>query len=273
MQAARRRRARTGIALVVCAGILVIGGVSTFAWARTRTAPKATPSSSATAGSAHCRSGGDDPRTRCISPGGVGSEHDSRARRARGGAARGFDSRRIGRRRQGRGAVSGRAGRQAGQHRPARSPSTSTSPSRSTTVTASSPRCSSCSSSTTRAAPRSSSATGHRHTSRPSRSSTRPGFEIANHTWDHKTLTKLSDAQVESELLRTQKVISAVTGNQAPYMRPPGGATNSARQGPRGGAGLQAGHVEPFVRGLRTRCNHQEAVRERRHQQRGDQAR
>ena len=53
------------------------------------------------------------------------------------------------------------------------------------------------------------------------------GFEIANHTWDHKTLTKLSDAQIASELKRTQKVISSVTGNQAPYMRPPGGATNS----------------------------------------------
>ncbi len=52
------------------------------------------------------------------------------------------------------------------------------------------------------------------------------GFEIANHTWDHKNLTKLSDSQVESELLRTQKAISAVTGNQAPYMRPPGGATD-----------------------------------------------
>ncbi len=52
------------------------------------------------------------------------------------------------------------------------------------------------------------------------------GFEIANHTWDHKTLTNLSDSQVTSELERTQKVISAVTGNQAPYMRPPGGGTN-----------------------------------------------
>jgi len=57
------------------------------------------------------------------------------------------------------------------------------------------------------------------------------GFEIANHTWDHKTLTKLTDAQVESELLRTQKVISAVTGNQAPLMRPPGGATNARVKG------------------------------------------
>ena len=53
------------------------------------------------------------------------------------------------------------------------------------------------------------------------------GFEICNHTWDHKLLTKLSDSQIESEMMRTQKVISAVTGNQAPYMRPPGGATNS----------------------------------------------
>jgi len=57
------------------------------------------------------------------------------------------------------------------------------------------------------------------------------GFEIANHTWDHKTLTKLSDSQIESELLRTQKVISAVTGNQAPYMRPPGGATSARVKG------------------------------------------
>jgi len=53
------------------------------------------------------------------------------------------------------------------------------------------------------------------------------GFEIANHSWDHKDLTELSDAQIRSQLRRTQKVISAVTGNQAPYMRPPMGATNS----------------------------------------------
>jgi peptidoglycan/xylan/chitin deacetylase (PgdA/CDA1 family) len=52
------------------------------------------------------------------------------------------------------------------------------------------------------------------------------GFEIANHTWDHKTLTALSDAQIRSEWSRTQAAISAITGNQAPYMRPPGGATN-----------------------------------------------
>ena len=54
------------------------------------------------------------------------------------------------------------------------------------------------------------------------------GFEIANHTWDHATLTKLSDAQVRAELSKTQAAISKITGNQAPYMRPPGGATNAA---------------------------------------------
>jgi peptidoglycan/xylan/chitin deacetylase (PgdA/CDA1 family) len=53
------------------------------------------------------------------------------------------------------------------------------------------------------------------------------GFEIANHTWDHKALTRLDAPAQRQELLRTQKAISAVTGNQAPYMRPPGGATNS----------------------------------------------
>jgi peptidoglycan/xylan/chitin deacetylase (PgdA/CDA1 family) len=53
------------------------------------------------------------------------------------------------------------------------------------------------------------------------------GFEIANHTWDHKALTKLSSAQIESELAKTQTVISSVTHNQAPYLRPPGGASNN----------------------------------------------
>jgi peptidoglycan/xylan/chitin deacetylase (PgdA/CDA1 family) len=52
------------------------------------------------------------------------------------------------------------------------------------------------------------------------------GFEIANHTWDHSTLTKLSESGIRSQLSRTQAQISKTTGNQAPYMRPPGGAYN-----------------------------------------------
>lgn len=53
------------------------------------------------------------------------------------------------------------------------------------------------------------------------------GFEIANHTWDGKNLMKLADSEIRSELTQCQDRISAITGNQAPYMRPPGGATNS----------------------------------------------
>jgi peptidoglycan-N-acetylglucosamine deacetylase len=57
------------------------------------------------------------------------------------------------------------------------------------------------------------------------------GFEIANHTYDNKKLTDLTDAEIRDELKRTQDAISAITGNQAPYMRPPGGATNAHIQG------------------------------------------
>lgn len=52
------------------------------------------------------------------------------------------------------------------------------------------------------------------------------GFEIANHTWSHPFLTRMSSSQVESELTRTQRVITSITGNQAPYMRPPYGDTD-----------------------------------------------
>ena len=65
------------------------------------------------------------------------------------------------------------------------------------------------------------------------------GFEIANHTWDHKTLTHLSSSQIESELSRTQRVISSVTGNQAPYLRPPGGGTNSSVKAVAAGMGYR----------------------------------
>jgi peptidoglycan/xylan/chitin deacetylase (PgdA/CDA1 family) len=50
------------------------------------------------------------------------------------------------------------------------------------------------------------------------------GWEIANHSWDHGNLRSLSEGGLRAEFTRTQEAISAVTGNQAPYMRPPGGA-------------------------------------------------
>jgi len=53
------------------------------------------------------------------------------------------------------------------------------------------------------------------------------GFEIANHSWDHPDLTDASESEIREQLNRSQKAISAVTGNQAPYLRPPYGATSS----------------------------------------------
>ena len=48
------------------------------------------------------------------------------------------------------------------------------------------------------------------------------GFEVENHTWDHPTLTKLSEAGVKSEISRTTKQLGG-----AHYIRPPYGTYNS----------------------------------------------
>lgn len=48
--------------------------------------------------------------------------------------------------------------------------------------------------------------------------------EIGNHTYNHKTLTKLSVDGVKSELSATDKKIKAITGVSPVLMRPPGGS-------------------------------------------------
>jgi len=50
------------------------------------------------------------------------------------------------------------------------------------------------------------------------------GHEIGNHTYDHPNLTKLSNAQVRSELNRTRDAIIRATGRKPRTMRPPYGA-------------------------------------------------
>lgn len=52
------------------------------------------------------------------------------------------------------------------------------------------------------------------------------GFEIATHGWDHTSFTRMTESQMRSQLRRTQKEITKITGNQAPYFRPPYGAKN-----------------------------------------------
>ncbi|MDZ4169852.1 MAG: polysaccharide deacetylase family protein [Coriobacteriia bacterium] len=52
------------------------------------------------------------------------------------------------------------------------------------------------------------------------------GFEIATHGWDHDSFTKMSESEMRSQLKRTQDAITDITGDQAPYFRPPYGARN-----------------------------------------------
>ena len=49
------------------------------------------------------------------------------------------------------------------------------------------------------------------------------GFEIANHTYSHVTLTKLTDDQADTEYQATNDVLKKITGKAPRYCRPPGG--------------------------------------------------
>lgn len=49
------------------------------------------------------------------------------------------------------------------------------------------------------------------------------GHEVANHTFHHTNLTRLSAPQVFEEIARAQDMIAAVTGQVPRYFRPPGG--------------------------------------------------
>jgi peptidoglycan/xylan/chitin deacetylase (PgdA/CDA1 family) len=53
----------------------------------------------------------------------------------------------------------------------------------------------------------------------------REGHLLANHTWSHPNLTRLSKAEVKRQLTRTQ---SALGPHRSACMRPPYGATNSS---------------------------------------------
>jgi peptidoglycan/xylan/chitin deacetylase (PgdA/CDA1 family) len=54
------------------------------------------------------------------------------------------------------------------------------------------------------------------------------GHEIANHTWSHPSLTKLSAARVAKEIESTTEAITGATGVKPTTLRPPYGATNAA---------------------------------------------
>lgn len=52
------------------------------------------------------------------------------------------------------------------------------------------------------------------------------GFEVANHTYNHPWLTRLSNREIAGELKKAQRIITRQTGKKFPYMRPPGGFYN-----------------------------------------------
>ncbi|MCS0605629.1 polysaccharide deacetylase family protein [Streptomyces sp. LP11] len=53
------------------------------------------------------------------------------------------------------------------------------------------------------------------------------GHEVASHTWDHKILTEISDAEVRQELKRPDDAIERLTGHKPTLMRPPQGRTDT----------------------------------------------
>ena len=57
----------------------------------------------------------------------------------------------------------------------------------------------------------------------------REGHEIANHSWSHPNLGKMSDEAVKRELQKTDDAIKAATGTRPTLMRPPYGSI-TARQ-------------------------------------------
>ncbi|HCT90409.1 MAG TPA: hypothetical protein DF613_03350 [Lachnospiraceae bacterium] len=53
------------------------------------------------------------------------------------------------------------------------------------------------------------------------------GCEIANHTYSHPILTRMSSAGIKSQISKTNKAVKRITGHSPKLLRTPGGAVNS----------------------------------------------
>ncbi|MEU1519063.1 polysaccharide deacetylase family protein [Streptomyces sp. NPDC005811] len=53
------------------------------------------------------------------------------------------------------------------------------------------------------------------------------GMWVGNHSYTHPHLTQLTQAQIDSEILRTQQAVAAAGGGTPKLMRPPYGETNA----------------------------------------------
>ena len=56
------------------------------------------------------------------------------------------------------------------------------------------------------------------------------GMELANHTYDHKDLTKLTEDQISEEINKTSSLIQDAAGELPDTLRPPGGSYNDQVQ-------------------------------------------
>lgn len=64
------------------------------------------------------------------------------------------------------------------------------------------------------------------------------GHSVQNHSWDHYLLTRYSDAFIEDQLVRTNRLIEEVTGTAPHCLRPPGGAVNNRVRAVAAGLGM-----------------------------------
>ena len=55
-------------------------------------------------------------------------------------------------------------------------------------------------------------------------------MELANHTYDHKDLTKLTKDQISEEIDKTSSLIQNAAGEMPDTLRPPGGSYNNQVQ-------------------------------------------
>jgi peptidoglycan/xylan/chitin deacetylase (PgdA/CDA1 family) len=56
------------------------------------------------------------------------------------------------------------------------------------------------------------------------------GFELANHSWSHPQLTRISPEKVREELANTSRAIAEASGAEVGLLRPPYGSTNAKVQ-------------------------------------------
>ncbi|WP_329453978.1 polysaccharide deacetylase family protein [Streptomyces sp. NBC_01497] len=64
------------------------------------------------------------------------------------------------------------------------------------------------------------------------------GMWVGNHTWDHPHMTQLSQADMDSQISRTQQAIANAGGGTPKLFRPPYGETNSTLKSVEGKYGL-----------------------------------